>query len=276
MPRVRPMRTEAIVLRQRPLGDADRICVLFSPLHGRIEAVAKGVRKPLSKTSGHVAPLSRGTFGVAPGRSLDIITEAQTLDAWPSLHDDVDRMTEALAVVELVDRSTDLDLAARPLYNLLRHSLEALASTPSPPSARWWFTLRYLDQQGYRPELQECVRCRRQVGPDGNGFDAAEGGVVCPQCRGGGLGQPLSSPAFRLLRYMRRSSCESTAQVRVDAATAAEIERHLRLSVEHALDTRLRSRSFADDLARAESLGRRAANAAQVDSLGEEQERAAI
>ena len=80
MPRIRPIRTEAIVLRQRPLGDADRICVLFSPTRGRVEAVAKGVRKPLSKMSGHVEPLSRGQFGLAQGRSLYVITDAQTLD----------------------------------------------------------------------------------------------------------------------------------------------------------------------------------------------------
>ena len=74
MPRTRLIRTEAIVLRQRPLGDADRICVLFSPTRGRIEAVAKGVRKPLSKLSGHVEPLTRGQFGLARGRQLDILT----------------------------------------------------------------------------------------------------------------------------------------------------------------------------------------------------------
>ena len=130
MPRIRPIRTEAIVLRQRPLGDADRICVLFSPTRGRIEAVAKGVRKPLSKLAGHVEPLSRGQFGLAPGRSLFVVTDAQTLDSWPSLHDDVARMTEALAMAELVDRSTDVDVSSGPLYQLLRHSLDALAESP--------------------------------------------------------------------------------------------------------------------------------------------------
>jgi len=213
MPRIRPTRTEAIVLRQRSLGEADRICVLFSPTRGRIEAVAKGVRKPLSKMSGHVEPLSRGQFGLAPGRSLDIITDAQTLDSWPELHDDVVRMTEALALSELVDRSTDIDVAAGPLYQLLRHSFDALAVTPSPKAIRWWFTLRFLDQQGYRPELSACVRCRSEVGPEGNGYAAGEGGVVCQRCYESGIGQRLSSPVFRLLRYMRRSSCEATAQV---------------------------------------------------------------
>jgi DNA repair protein RecO (recombination protein O) len=275
MPRIRPIRTEAIVLRQRPLGDADRICVLFSPTRGRIEAVAKGVRKPLSRMSGHVEPLSRGQFGLAQGRTLDIITDAQTLDSWPSLHDEVSRMTEALAMAELVDQATDADVSSGPLYQLLRHSLDALTETRSPPAIRWWFTLRFLDQQGYRPELDVCVRCRAEVSPEGNGYSAAEGGVVCPACQGAGVGQRLTSPVFRLLRYMRRSSCEATAQVRVDVETSAELERHLRLSLEQALDNRLRSRSFAEDLARAETIGRSAASAA-AQREQEEQEHAAI
>ncbi len=275
MPRVQPIRTEAIVLRQRPLGDADRICVLFSPTRGRIEAVAKGVRRPLSKLSGHVEPLSRGQFGLAAGRSLDIVTEAQTLDSWPALHDDVDRITEALAMAELVDRSTDVDVSAGPLYQLLRHTFEALVETASPRAVRWWFTLRFLDWQGYRPELDACVRCRTAVTPEDNGYSAADGGVVCPRCHGAGVGHRLSSPVFRLLRYMRRSSCEATAQVRVDAAASAELERHLRLSLEQALDGRLRSRSFAEALSGAEAMGRNAALAAAQNER-EEQERAAV
>ena len=275
MPRVRPIRTEAIVLRQRPLGDTDRICVLFSPTRGRMEAVAKGVRKPLSKLSGHVEPLSRGQFGLAHGRNLDVITDAATLDSWPPLHDDVDRMTEALAMAELVDRSTDADVSSGPLYLLLRHSLDALASTPSPRAVRWWFVLRFLDQQGYRPELNACVRCRAEVGPEGNGFSAADGGVVCPSCHRAGVGQRFSSPVFRLLRYMRRSSSQATAEVNVDAEASAELERHLRLSLEQALDSRLRSAGFAEALARAETVGRSVAST-EAESEREEQQRAAI
>ena len=263
MSRARLLRTEAIVLRQRPIGDADRVCVLFSPTRGRVEAVAKGVRKPLSKLSGHVEPISRGQFGIARGRSLDLITEAQTLDSWPSLHDDVGRLTEALALAELVDRSTDTDSGSGASYRLLRLSLDELAVSPEPRAVRWWFTLRFLDQQGYRPELDACVRCRNPVGPDGNGFAPSEGGVICPKCHGAGIGQPLSAPVFRLVRYMRRSSPTATAQVRVDAVASAELERHLRRTVEQAMDGRLRSQSFAEDLERAVAIGRNAVEIAQ-------------
>ena len=261
----RLIRTEAIVLRQRPIGDANKVCVLLSPTRGRIEAVAKGVRKTTSRLAGHVAPLSRGMFAIAPTRSLDIITQAQTLDAWPSLHDQIERLTEAVAIAELIERTAQPEHSADALYGLLRGTLGELTSTAAPRSVRWWFTLRFLDEQGYRPELDECVRCRSQLGPDDNGFAANDGGVVCPACHRAGTGTRLSSPVFRLLRYMRRSSCEATAQVRVDAEASAELERHLRLLIEQALDGQLRSRGFAEAMARAELVGRSAVKREESD-----------
>lgn len=245
MPRTRPLRTEAIVLRQRPIGDADKVCVLLSPAHGRIEAVARGVRKTTSRLAGHVEALSRGSFQLAQGRSMYIVTQAQTLDAWPGLHDDIDRLSLAVGAAELIDRTAVADLGSRALYELTRKTLSRIAETGEPAAAARWFRLRWLDQQGYQPELNDCVRCRATLEPEGNGLAALEGGVVCPDCHRAGAGAPLSSTAFKLLRYMRRSSFDLTAQVRLSAAAAAEVDRHLSALVEHALDGRLRSSSFA-------------------------------
>ena len=245
MPRAQPLRTEAIVLRQRPIGDADKVCVLLSPAHGRIEASARGVRKTTSRLAGHVEALSRGVFQLAQGRAMYIVTQAQTLDAWPALHSDIDRLSLALGVAELIDRTAVADVGSRALYQLTRETLARTAEADDPAAAVRWFRLHWLDQQGYQPELDACVRCRAALTPDGNGLAALEGGVVCPDCHRGGAGAPLSSAAFKLLRYIRRSSFDLTARVRVDRPTAAELDRHLSALVEHALDGRLRSSSFA-------------------------------
>ena len=262
MPRTQPLRTEAIVLRQRPIGDADKVCVLLSPAHGRMEAVARGVRKTTSRLAGHVDALSRGTFQLARGRSMYIVTQAQTLDAWPPLHDDIDRLSLAVGVAELIDRTAMPDVGSRSLYRLTQESLARVAEADDPAAAVRWFRLRWLDQQGYQPELDACVRCRAALEPAGNGLAALEGGVVCPDCHRAGAGAPLSSTAFRLLRYMRRSSFDLTAQVRVNRAAASEVDRHLSALVEHALDGRLRSSSFAQAL---EGAARRAGNTREVD-----------
>ena len=108
-----------------------------------------------------------------------------------------------------------------------------------------------------------------------NGFSAVDGGRGLPNVSWRRCRTATVLAVFRLLRYMRRSSCESTAQVRVDADASAELERHLRLSVEQALDGRLRSSGFAESLARAETIGRSAASSA-TERVQEEQEHAAI
>ena len=252
MPRTMPLRTEAIVLRQRGIGDADKVCVLLSPGRGRIEAVARGVRKTTSRLAGHVDALSRGTFQLAQGRSMLIVTQAQTLDAWPELHDDMDRLSLASGVAELIDRTAMADVHSAQLYRLVRETLSRVAEAPDARAAVRWFQLHWLDQQGYQPELDDCVRCRTPLGPTGNGLAAGDGGVVCPDCHRAGAGLPLSPAAFKLLRYMRRSSFEHSAQVRLDRATALEVDRQLASLVEHALDGRLRSASFAQALEGAE------------------------
>lgn len=248
MPRTQPLRSEAIVLRQRPIGDTDKVCVLLLPARGRIEAVARGVRKPTSRLAGHVDALSRGSFQLAQGRSMFIVTQAQTLDAWTELHEDVDRLSLAVSVAELIDRTAMPDMPSGTLYRLLRDTMARIAESGAPRAAVRWFQLRWFDEQGYKPELDHCVRCRTVLRPEGNGFAAGDGGAACPECHRGGLGAPLSAPAFKLLRYMRRTSFERSAQVRLSAGVAREVDRHLSGLVEHALDGRLRSSSFAQAL----------------------------
>ena len=159
MPQPHVYRTEAIVLRQRPLVDADKVCVLFTPLHGRIEAVAKGVRRTRSHLAGHVEPLTRSRFLLAKARSLDIITQAETIDAFPALHDDLDRLSRGLYAAELVDRFTDSAGDVAGLYRLLLDTLHRVETADSPDLPLRWFEMRLLDDQGYRPQLQHCVRC---------------------------------------------------------------------------------------------------------------------
>ncbi len=99
-------KTTAIVLRQRRLGEADKIITLFTPNLGKIDAVAKGVRRTRSKVAGHVEPLTYTAFMLARGRELDIITQAQSIEAFSELREDLERTSRGLYAAELVDRFT--------------------------------------------------------------------------------------------------------------------------------------------------------------------------
>ena len=180
MPKPRIYRTEAVVLRQRRLGDADKICVLFTPQHGRIEAVAKGLRRPTSRLAGHLEPLTQSALMLAVGRSLDVVTQAHTLDAYAPLHDDLDRLSRGLYVSELLDRFTDAAPNVSGLYRLLVATLAWLSLTSTVDLPVRWFELQLLTAEGYQPQLRRCVRCGRELEAEGNAFSASVGGVLCP------------------------------------------------------------------------------------------------
>lgn len=239
-------RTEAVVLRQRRLGDADKICVLFTPGLGRVEAVAKGVRRPRSKLAGHLEPLTRSSLMLAKGRSLHIITQAQTLDSFVTLRDEIERLSRGLYVAELVDRITDAAPDVGGVYRLLVETIEQLSRTEALDLAVRWFEMRLLMDQGYQPNLERCVRCAAALTPEGNGFAALLGGVVCPACVEGPGSPPLSGAAFKLLRYLQREPFSEVARVRVGAALGRELEGHLRQAVHAVLDQEVKAAGFVD------------------------------
>ena len=238
MPPPRLVRTEALVLRQRPLGDADKICVLLTPG---------------SRLAGHVEPLSRTMLQLARTRSLAIVQQAQGLESFGQVHDDVERVSRGLYIAELVERSTEPEVEMGPLYDLVLGALRQLELGGAPDLVVRYFELQFLDEQGYRPELDQCVRCRSPLEPGGNAYAPSLGGVLGPDCRTEAFSRPLSAPAFKLLRYMLRSSYAEVARVRFDASVANEIEEHLRGAVEHALDQEVRTAGFIDSVRRAGS-----------------------
>ena len=102
MPRPRVYKTQAIVLRQRKLGEADKIVTLYTSHQGKVDAVAKGVRRTKSRLAGHLEPLTLGSYMLAEGRELDIVTQAETVDAFAGLRADLDRVSRGLYCAELV------------------------------------------------------------------------------------------------------------------------------------------------------------------------------
>src|SRR5215472_14024187 len=87
--RERTYRTEAIVLRRKDIGEADRILTLFTPQLGKVRAVAKGIRKPRSRKAGHLELFTCTRLLLAVGRDLDIITQAEGLEPYRPLRDDL-------------------------------------------------------------------------------------------------------------------------------------------------------------------------------------------
>ncbi len=252
MPRPpRDYKTPGIVLRQRKLGDADKIVTLYTASYGKLDAVAKGVRRIRSRLAGHVEPLNHGSYLVARGRNLDIITQAQTIETFQPLRDDLDRLSRALYAVELVDRSTEERSENFALYRLLLDTLRRLSERDDLDLSLRFFEMALLVQLGYQPQVGECVVCGKPLAPDGNSWAPGLGGAVCPGCRPGEVVlSALSANALKVLRILQAGTFQEVGRLQIGADLAGELERHLRDALHYALDRDIRSAAFLDTVRR--------------------------
>ena len=251
MPPPHVYKTTAIVLRHRKLGEADKILTLFTANRGKLDAVAKGVRRPTSKLAGHVEPLTYSTFLLAQGRELDIVTQAEILEPLTPLRENLERLGRGLYAAELVDRFTPDRQESYPLFRLLLETLRRLAARDDLDLVLRYFEVHLLHELGYRPQLDRCVSCEGALEPTTNFWSAASGGVLCPACAADDpLARELSLGALKVLRLLQRSGFGDAARVRIAAGLALELERHLREYILYVLERDLRSVAFLDTLRR--------------------------
>src|SRR5512136_681352 len=152
--------TEAIIIRKIKLGEADRILTLYTPDYGKIEAVAKGVRRPKSKLAGHLELLTYSQLRLARGRNLDTITGSQTIESFMPLKDDLRLSSYGLYAAELINQFTVAHAENSALFELFLEALNRLSRSQNPELTLRYFELHLLELSGFRPQLQECVVCR--------------------------------------------------------------------------------------------------------------------
>ena len=244
-------KTEGIVLRLIPIGEADRIVTMFTPHHGKVRAVARGARRIKSRVGGHVELLARVRVMIRHGRTLDVLSQAETLDTNLALRDDLWRTTCGLYMAEIIDRFGREELENSVLYHHLRNCLTELAQAPSPDLLVRYFEVRMLTLVGFQPEVLRCVQCSGELTPTSQFFSPEDGGVICHTCRGSRNGlRPLSLNALKVLRLFMRSDIEAAMGVRVQQELAVELEHVLRQYIRHVLEQDLKSTDFLDLLRR--------------------------
>jgi DNA repair protein RecO (recombination protein O) len=236
-------RDQGVVLRTYRLGEADRIVVLLTSGHGKVRAVAKGVRKTKSRFGSRLEPTSNVSLLMYEGRDLDIVSQAESIDHFRPIRDDLARVTDAMALLEAVDQIAQEREVNTPLYQMLVGALRALAARRAPllvPAFFW----KLLSLDGAGPLLEQCARCG--LGADAVefvAFDLAQGGVLCRTCRSG---PSLSPEALTLVRAILGGGLAQALLVPPSASTA-EVAALATRSLEIHLERRLKAvRGLAD------------------------------
>ena len=155
------------------LGEADRIVTLYSRDDGKVRAVAKGVRRTTSRSAGHLEPFTLSDVLLAVGRELDVISQADTLDAFRAVREDLVLTTHAYYLAEMVDLLTEDRMENRAVFDA--PGRRPARSGRRPPTSGWCWSFSTCAAR--RPRLpSRAARVRRAaarlIEPDRNHFSA--------------------------------------------------------------------------------------------------------
>ncbi len=227
-------RDEGVVLRTLRLGEADRIVTMVTRSHGKVRAVAKGVRRTTSKFGARLEPLSHVHLLCWQGRELDIVNQAETAEAFRVVREDLGRVAKAFTLLEVVDHVAQEGHANPALFDMLVRALRVLEHQDAAlvvPA----FCLKVLALEGSAPVVDECVSCGA---PEGLvAFDVLEGGALCRSCR---RGRAISPGALDLVRRILGGGLTSALE-EPDGPITREVTDLATEAMEIHLDRRLRS-----------------------------------
>ncbi len=232
-------RDHGIVLRTYKLGEADRIVSFITERHGKVRAVAKGVRKTKSKFGARLEPTSHVALQLYEGRELDIVTQAESVDHFKPIREDLDRLTRAVTMLEAADQ---LSLEREPnpdLYRMLLGALRTLADRNSALVVAG-FHWKLLALEGFRPQVESCITCDTNVGL--MAFDPTEGGLLCAEHR---RGTRVSPEAVELLQQILGGRLALALEAEASPATH-EVDHLATRVMEHHIERRLRSVGLLD------------------------------
>lgn len=247
----RLFRTVGVVLRRRDFDEGDRLITVLTRDRGKLRLLAKGARKVTSRKAAHVDLFRQVDLLVHQGRTFGVVSQAETIQAFAGLADDLERLAAAYYVADLTDTFVGEGDDARGVYDLLIEVLQWLESGCDPKLAQRYFELHLLDLEGYRPEFYRCPGCGEWLEEQVNLFDVDEGSMCCPACAGGrSRARQVSVGAQKVLRFLQRSAVPDCGMLRLSTGLQTEMEGLLGEYIRSVVEWPPRSRRFIEAVQR--------------------------
>lgn len=174
----------AIVIRRRDSGESDRRLTLLTRELGKIDAIAKGAKKSASRLAGSSDPLAVARMTLAKGKVNQFVTQAQPIRSYRGLRTDFERLSLALALIELYAAVLPWEEPLEAAYDLLDHSLSAIESHSVPLVALVWAELKLLEESGFLPPFDQCIVSGVAVQERAPWLSPSAGGYVSAEAAG--------------------------------------------------------------------------------------------
>jgi len=178
--------TNAINLKSYSLSEADKIVLMYSKEKGLMRAAAKGAKKQNSSLSGRMELLCANRMLMKKGRSLDTICQAEALNTFFNIRNDMDKLFYSVYCSEIAANfGTENDPNSEEIYNLLYNFLDTVSNAETKEQVMLSvlrFQLKIMNITGYSIELSKCVKCSKTCSDNEFYFSVQNGGILCPKC----------------------------------------------------------------------------------------------
>jgi DNA repair protein RecO (recombination protein O) len=224
---------------------------MYTPHLGKIQGIAKSVRKTTSRMAGHLELLTYSQVTLARGKNIDTVIGSQTINAFMPVKSNLDLISCGLYMLEMVGQFTSEETADPNLFELLLNSLEKLCRGADQKALLRYFELRLLRHAGYHPELAHCVACRRPMDEAQEIlFSPGAGGLICPACdqMRQNHSYRVSPSALRLLRLFQTGDWQDISQVAADEIFMREVENLMQNYIRYLLEKDVKSAAWLADL----------------------------
>lgn len=229
----------AIILNRSDYRESDSLITAYTKDFGRLSLVARGAKKPSSKLSGHLEPLSLTELLIINGRAFDYVGGALTTAAFLNLKDNLNKLYFAGRAVNRFSQLVKENEPDENLFFLLFRFLEFLDNYPETDFSREtgelflaFFLIKLLVELGYQPEMQACLSCREKISPGKNYFNLRNGGLVCRDClekdQASGRANPaelltISDNCIKLIRFIINNQFAPAKKLRLSRRVIKEV-----------------------------------------------------
>ena len=237
------VKTKALVIREQPYQDHDKLLTLFTEKEGKQRAIAKGARRRKSGMASAVQLFAFSEMVYYPGKNFASINEARLIESFYPLRNHIGRMTLASYITELLDVFYDFYQGSDIILKGVTHILYYLSENKAKcdESLALALQLKLCKLNGIGPVLDRCVNCGQAE--DLFGFSVGGGGTVCARCKSPG-GQKLNAAELDTLRFCMRSPFKLVCNTDFDENMVRRLFTMMNFYISKQLDRKMKSFEF--------------------------------
>ena len=214
-------RTQAFIFKKTDRFEADRIFTIFTYDFGRVEVLARALRKITSKLRPGIALFYLSEIEFIQGKTYKTLTDAQSIEKFKNLRKDLKKLKIAFKISEVLDNFLKFEEKDKEIWNLIIETFQKLNNCSlfivHCSLIYYYFLWNFFSILGYQPELYQCALCQKKLRP--YNLSAKEGGIICQPCAESEKETEKVNPNLvKVLRIILKKDLENLSKLKIEPA----------------------------------------------------------